>query len=64
MSRLPAFPARAVLDTAYMAELRPRAEVRQNPGRFGDILREAIEPDVFFNHPAGQEHARQGGAHP
>jgi hypothetical protein len=44
-------PARVILDTAYMTELRRRARVRGGPAGPGDIMREAANPDVFFNQP-------------
>ena len=47
-------PARAVLDTAYMAELRRRARIGGRPEGAEMVLREAARPTVFFNEPEGR----------
>jgi hypothetical protein len=47
-------PARAALDTAYMAELLRRARIRQGPTAPNVVLREATNPSVFFNQPGGR----------
>jgi len=44
-------PARAVLDTAYMAELQRRADIRGGALGAAAILREAADSSVFFNGP-------------
>jgi hypothetical protein len=45
-------PARLVLDTAYLAELRRRAQLRQGPMGPDAMLHEASDTDVFFNQSA------------
>ena len=52
-------PASVLLDTSYVAELRRRARVRQGPTSPDAIVREAADPDAFFNQEGGRATPRR-----